>query len=73
MDNIYYVKKQCKANSVFLIVNNSRMEQVFVEYPERMKNGRKSSVPICLAVDWRFCGEFLIFRKLEICKIMNFY
>ena len=72
VDNVYYVKKQSKANSVFLIVNNSGMEQVFVEYPERMKNGHKSSVPIRLAVDWHFRGEFLIFRRLEDCKIMNF-
>lgn len=64
MDNVYYVKKQSKANSVFLIVNNSGMEQVFVEYPKRMKNGHKSSVPIRLTVDWHIRGEFLIFRRL---------
>ena len=70
VDNVYYVKKQSKANLVFFIVNNSGMEQVFVEYPERMKNGHKSSVPIRLAVDWHFRGEFLIFRRLEDCKIL---
>ncbi|KAL9985386.1 hypothetical protein ACROYT_G007782 [Oculina patagonica] len=56
LDNVYYVKKQSKTNAVFLIVNESGMQQVFVEYPERMKNGHKSSVPIRMAVDWHFRG-----------------
>lgn len=73
MDNLYFVKKRSQVNSVYRIVNNGGMEQVFVEYPERMKNGHKSSVPIRLAVDWHFRGECLIFTRLEDFKIMNFY
>ena len=34
--------KQSKANLVFLIVNNSGMEQVLVEYPQRLNNGHDS-------------------------------
>ena len=66
VENIYYVKKQSKSNSVFLIVNNSGMNQVFTEYPEKMKNGHKGA-PLRLAVDWHFRGEFLgVFIRLRI-------
>ena len=51
VDNVYYIIKQPKVNSVFLIVNNSATEQAFVEYPERMKNGHKSSVQNPLPAD----------------------
>ena len=60
VDQMYYVRKQSKANTVFMIVNNSGMDQVFQEYPKTMKNGHKGA-PIRLAVDWHFRGEFCCF------------
>jgi len=69
LDNIYYITKQSKASSLFLIVNNSGMEQVLVEYLSRIKNGHESSVPIHLAVDWHFRGQFVHF---SLCSIARF-
>ena len=56
VDNVYYVKKQSKVNSVFLIVNNSGMEQVFVEYTKRMKMATNPAYQYA----WLSTGTFVV-------------
>ena len=43
VDQMCYVRKRSKANTVFMMVNNSGMDQVFQEYLKTMKNGHNGA------------------------------